>query len=127
MLVFQYVISNTGSLIWPSALPVNQNLDTIISPSVNQITCIYYNGISSPGPTGVITPNTPVLSGLSGTINIQARTTIDSPWSNIKNGLLDLSTGGNMAFPGGSIYQVNAVCTGVTGCNYILIRFDMGV
>jgi len=29
MLVFQYVISNTGSLIWPSALPVNQNLNTI--------------------------------------------------------------------------------------------------
>jgi len=126
MLVFQYVISNTGAIIWPSTLPVNQNLNIFNnSPSYNQITLIYYNNITT-GPTGVITPNTPVLSGLSGTVQLQARTTSDSVWSDIQNGDLDLSTGANMAFPQGAIYQINAICSGVTGCNYILIRFDVG-
>ncbi len=125
MLVFTYLINAAGSVIYPYTTPFNVQLNNLVSPSYNQITLIFYNNIANNN--GVITPNTPVISGLSGTVQIQARTTPDSAWSNIQNGSLDISTGANMAFPAGAIYQINTICTNVTGCNYILVRFDMGV
>lgn len=125
MLIFTYLINSAGDLIYPSPnLPVNKQLNNLNTPGNNQITLIYYNNITNNN--GLIIPDTPVISGLSGTIQLQARTTIDSIWSNVSGGLLDLSTGANMSFPGGAIYQVNAICIGVTGCNYILVRLDMG-
>lgn len=125
MLVFEYLIDSAGSVIYPTSIQSNTSINTLIAPSYNQITLIYYNGITT-GANGNVIPNTPVITGMTGMVQLQARTTSDSIWSNITNGLLDLSTGANMAFPSGAIYQINAVCTDVTGCNYILIRFDMG-
>ena len=126
MFVFEYIIDNSGSLIYPSYLPVSPILDVLSVPCNHQVTVIYYDDIEI-NSNGTVTPITPVLSGLGGNIQIQARSTKDSVWSNIQNGNLTLSSGENMAFPAGIIYQVKAVCTGVTGCNYILIRLDRGV
>lgn len=126
MKAIQYLIDKTGALIQPTTIS-KSNIDGESShPTGNQITCIFYDAITT-SPAGVITPITPIFTGLTGTINLQARSTDDSNWSNIQNGLLDLSTGGNMAFPSGVIRSINAICTGITGCNYILIRLDRGV
>lgn len=126
MKAIQYLIDKTGALIQPTTISFS-NIDLESNhPTGNQITCIFYDAISTSS-TGVITPINPVTTGMTGTINIQARSNDDSAWSNIQNGLLDLSTGENMVFPSGVIRSINAICTSITGCNYILIRLDRGV
>lgn len=123
MKVLQFLIDASGTLIYPSALPSSNINGQVSVPSDNQINIIFYNAIQTVN--GVITPITPVTSGLTGTVTLQARTTVDSAWSNIKNGELDISTD-NMAFPSGAILQVQALCSGVTGCNYILVQMYRG-
>ena len=126
MIAIQYLINASGALIYPTSIQESNISLQNTAPSNAQITLIFYNAISTNPVNGVITPNTPVTTGLSGTITLQARTTADSVWSNIQDGALDISTGANMAFPSGAIQSINAICSGVTGCNYILVRLDRG-
>lgn len=126
MKVLEYLIDKTGALIYPTTISY-ANTDKInMSPLVNQITCIFYDAISTSA-SGVITPIDPVTTGLSGTLTIQARPTDDSAWSDIQNGVLDLSAGDNMVFPAGIIRSLNAACNTIAGCEYILIRMDRGL
>lgn len=126
MLAIQFLIDATGDLIYPTSVQESNINSQNTAPSNAQVTLIFYDAITTNPINGVITPNTPVTTGLSGTITLQARSTSDSAWSDIQNGALDISTGANMAFPSGAIQSINAICSGVTGCNYILIRLDRG-
>lgn len=131
MKALEYIIDKTGVIIYnnnplsPTAIATANINGVYNSPNYNQITLIFYNAITTSS-TGIVTPITPVLSGLTGTVTLQARSTDDSAWSDIQNGELDLSTGANMAFPTGVIRSINAICDSVAGCNYILIRLDRG-
>ncbi len=124
MKVLEFLIDKTGAFIYPTAITTANISNQNSAPTDNQISLIFYNAIQTVN--GVITPITPVISGLSGTVEIQARTTADMPWSTIEDGTLDLSTGANMAFPAGQIGQVQALCTTVAGCNYILVQMYRG-
>lgn len=125
MKALEFLIDKDGAFVYPEDIS-EANTDGVVNPPTgNQITCIYYDSIVT-NANGTITPTDPVTTGLSGTITLQARSTDDSAWSDIQDGVLDLSTGGNMAFPSGVIRSINAVCADITGCNYILIRLDRG-
>ena len=126
MIAFEYIIDAAGTLIYPAVLPVSQISYQQSAPSNAQVTLIFYNQIQIDPDTNIITPIIPVTSGLSGTITLNARTSPDSVWSPIQNGALDISTGANMAFPSGAIGQIQAVCAGVAGCAYVLVRLDRG-
>lgn len=126
MRVLEFLIDKTGALIYPTTI-AKANTEAMSSPPIaNQVTCVFYNDIQT-NSDGSITPIDPVLTGLTGTLKIQARPTDDSAWSDIQDGTLDLSTGGNMAYPAGLIRSINAICTSITGCEYILIRMDRGI
>lgn len=125
MLAIQYLINASGTLIYPTTIQESAINAQNTPPSYNQITLIFYTGIVT-NSNGTISPTGAVTTGLAGTITLQARTTPDSAWSNIQNGSLDISTGANMAFPTGAIQSINAICAGVTGCNYILIQMYRG-
>lgn len=127
MKTLQYIITNTGTLVYPSVLPSSEKDRQSNNPNFNQITCIYYTGITT-ATNGLVTGTGAVTSGLAGTITLQSRLNADCPWSPISGGTLTLSNSppDNMAFPAGVIGQVNAIPSGVTGCNYILVRLDRG-
>ena len=122
---YAVVFQDPGHTAWSQPRFIARLFDSAANAYVDCASFEYISTSNLPG-FARSTVDTPVISGLSGTIQLQARTTIDSIWSNVSGGLLDLSTGANMSFPGGAIYQVNAICIGVTGCNYILVRLDMG-
>lgn len=125
MKVLEFLIDKTGAFIYPTSISTANISNQNSAPTDNQISLIFYDNIVD-NDNGTITPIDPVISGLSGTVEIQARTTADMPWSTIQDGTLDLSTGANMAFPAGQIGQVQAICTTVAGCNYILVQMYRG-
>lgn len=125
MKVLEFLIDKTGAFVYPTTISITQINSMIAAPTDNQINLIFYDDIVT-NENGTITPIDPVISGLSGTVTVQARTTPDMPWSDIEDGVLDLSTGANMAFPTGQIAQVQALCATVAGCNYILVQMYRG-
>lgn len=126
MKIIQFLTDASGTLVYPTELQ-KADVDRITSGQFyNQITLVFYNDIETDS-KGIIIPINPVTDGLSGIVTVRARSTDDSFWSDIEDGVLDLSKGGNMAFPAGVIRSVQISCSGVTGCSYILVRVDRGV
>ncbi len=126
MKALEYLIDKEGTIIYPLDIQ-KSNVDIqSTAPSNAQVTLTFYNDIDT-SPKNVITPKNPVFFGTTGTVTMQARSTDDSLFSNIQNGILDLSLGQNMCFPSGVIRSLNAICSNVVGCNYIQIRLDRGV
>lgn len=126
MKAIEYLIDKNGVLIYPLDVQ-KSNIDTqSTAPSNAQVTLTFYDDIETTQ-DGVIIPKFPVFFGLSGTVTMQARSTDDNLFSNIQNGILDLSLGQNMCFPSGVIRSLIAICDNVSGCNYIRIRLDRGV
>jgi len=125
MKALEFIIDKNGNFVFPTTISEAFTTGVVTPPVANQITCIYYNTVTVSGDTA--TPSDPVTTGLTGTIKLQARMTSDSSWSDIKKGTLDLSLGQNMVFPYGVIQSINAICTNVQGCHYVLVRLDRGV
>lgn len=125
MKALEFLIDKTGALIYPTTVASAFTTGIVSPPIANQITAIFYNTITT-NSNGTVTPSDPVTSGMTGTLKLQARPTADSAWSDITNGTLNLATGANMVYPQGVIQAINAICTTITGCNYILIRLDTG-
>lgn len=126
MKVLEYLISKTGTLIYPTTISYVDTDKTNFNPMKNQITCSFYDDIQTSS-TGIITPIDPVITGLGGNLVIQGRPTDNSAWSNIQDGTLHLADGDNMVFPSGVIRSLKATCESITGCEYILIRMDRGI
>ncbi len=116
----QYLFTKTGTLVYPTA---DANNDLVSNPpAYNQISLVFYNDLASDG----VTPIDPIITGLSGTVTVQARATPDSAWDDINNGILDLAVGGNKVFPQGIFSGIKIICASVAGCEYILVRLDRG-
>ena len=124
MRVANYLIDKTGTLIYPTAqINIINNAKHNIANT--QITLIFYTGIIT-NADGSISGTGVVTTGLTGTINVQARSDINDIWTNIENGTLYISTA-NKCFPSGVIQSLKLTCTGVTGCNYIQVLLDTEV
>lgn len=126
MKVLEFLIDKEGELIYPTTIAKANTEAMSSAPIANQITCTFYDDIET-NSDGSIVPIDPVISGMTGTLTIQARPTDDSAWSDIQDGVLDLSSGDNMIFPAGLVRSLNAACNSITGCEYILIRMDRGI
>ena len=120
MQLIKMIINKTGELIYPITYPNinNKNVNN------NQITLLFYNDIFTQIDGSVIGIN-PILTNLTGTITIQARSDIDSKWNDIEGSPLNIASD-NMLFPLGVIQSIKAICNNVTGCNYIAILLNGG-
>lgn len=125
MKVLEYIINAAGTLIYPASQPEAPTPGIANGTFYNTITLTFYTNIVT-APSGVITPSGPVITGLTGTVIVQARPTVDSAWANIANGTLDLAASGNTVAPLGLVSGVKLIPSAVTGCNYIVVRLDRG-
>ncbi len=130
MKVLQFLIDKEGAFVWPLA-QTNTTDSTTSAPNFNVIKLTFYNDIetqtnSLTGETTNIVPVDPVISGLSGTVTVQARPGQDSPWLSIQDGALDLSATDIMLNVEGLITAVKLTPATVTGCNYILCEMLRG-
>lgn len=130
MKVLQFLIDTTGAFIWPLTQQ-DASSSSASPPEFTTILFKFYNGIqTTTNPlTGAVTnivPITPVISGMAGTITVQARPSPDSPWLNITNGTLDLSMNGIMVQTKGLITGIKATPDSCTGFNYILCELNRG-
>jgi hypothetical protein len=127
MRAMYFLIDKTGAFINPTSISTLNPASMINNPAEAQITLTYYDAIQTLS-NGQIVPITPVISGMSGTITVQVRPNPDSAWADFQdnNGVLNLSTGGNIVFTAGVISQIKVTPVGVTGCNYITVQLDRG-
>jgi hypothetical protein len=121
MRVANYLIDKEGVLIYPTS-QLNIENDAKHNIINTQITLVFYSGIVT-NPDGSISGTGVVTTGLSGTVNVQARSDIDDRWSDIDNGNLDISTS-NRVYPAGVIQSVNLITNEVAGCEYIGVIVD---
>ena len=127
MRAMYFLIDKTGAFINPTSISTVNPTSMNNNPAEAQITLTYYDAIQTLS-NGQIVPITPVISGMSGTITVQVRPNPDSAWADFQdnNGVLNLSTGGNIVFTAGVISQIKVTPVDVTGCNYITVQLDRG-
>lgn len=127
MRAMYFLIDKTGAFINPASISTLNPASMNNNPAEAQITLTYYDAIQTLS-NGQIVPITPVISEMSGTITVQVRPNPDSAWADFQdnNGVLNLSTGGNIVFTAGVISQIKVTPVNVTGCNYITVQLDRG-
>jgi hypothetical protein len=124
------LIDKTGALISPTEL-YYFDLDSPTSDASllqNQISLVFYNDIETNG--DVITPIDPVTTGITGTVTPKIYPAKDAralPIIDVNGDpvAFDISSQ-NMLNVNGVIAALELTCTGVDGCEYILVKIDRG-
>ena len=124
MLLNTFLIDNDGGFISPTTQlelrPNNQN------NALLNIQLEFYDDIDT-NSDGSITPKTPKMSGLAGSISFKARASSNAPYSDIVD-VLDLSKNESLLQVQGVVETLQVNCTGVSGCNYIqVIIYEVGM